>query len=81
MSDTQLEYHIGSMAALDAMEAIAEKVQTGDPVPSLAGFITSALKACYGMAPNEFAADHLIETCIKFAKEDSNDTRSSKANS
>ena len=73
MSDTQSEYDIGSMAALDAIETIAKKVQTGDPVPSMAGFITMALKACYGMAPNNFAAEHLIETCMKFAKEDSNE--------
>ena len=73
MSDTQSEYDIGAMAALDAMETIAAKVSSGSPVASLMGLITTSLKACYEMSPNEFAADHLIETCMKFAKEDSNE--------
>jgi hypothetical protein len=67
--DTQIQYDIGRTAAFDAMEDISYKADIKNPVPSIAGFVTAALQACFGMAPNEKEANKLIRICIKDAIE------------
>jgi len=67
--DIQTQYDIGRTAAFDAMEDISYKADIKNPVPSIAGFVTAALQACFGMAPNEKEANKLIQFCIKDALE------------
>lgn len=66
--NTQEQFDIGRTSAYDAMEIISNKVEKRDPVPSMAGFLQAALMACHGMAPDQEAADMLINQCAEWAK-------------